>query len=47
MILRGDSEKFEYLSENGTKIENILTIWSVAQAGSTSNNEKTGGKKSR
>ena len=26
--------KFEYLSENQTKIENILTHWSVAQAGS-------------
>ena len=24
---------FEYLSENETKIENILTPWSVAQAG--------------
>ena len=24
---------FEYLDENGTKIENILTPWSVAQAG--------------
>ena len=26
--------KFEYLSENQTKIENILTHWSVAQADS-------------
>ena len=26
--------KFEYLSENQTKIENILTHWSVAKAGS-------------
>ena len=26
--------KFEYLSENETKLENILTHWSVAQAGS-------------
>ena len=34
MILRRDSEKFEYLSENETKIKNILTQWSVTQAGS-------------
>ena len=37
MIPRGVSFfilKFEYLSENQTKIENILTHWSVAQAGS-------------
>ena len=33
LILRVDSEKFEYLNENVTKIENILTHWSVAQAG--------------
>ena len=25
---------FEYLGENETKFENILTLWSVAQAGS-------------
>ena len=36
---------FEYLSENETKIENILTPWSVAQAGM--NDEKTRGQKSR
>ena len=30
MILCGDSEKFEYLSENETKHENIVTHWSVA-----------------
>ena len=30
--------KFEYLSENETKIENILTHWSVAQAGSNDGN---------
>ena len=33
MILRVDSEKFEYLSKNLTNIENTLTHWSVAQAG--------------
>ena len=33
MILRGDSEKYKYLSENETKFEAILTHWSVAQAG--------------
>ena len=38
MILRGDSEKFEYLSKDETKNENILTHWSVAQA--SSNDEK-------
>ena len=32
------------MSENQTKIENILTHWSVAQAGS--NDEKNGGRKS-
>ena len=45
MILPGTSEKYEYLGENETKNENILTHWSVAQAGS--NDEKTGGRKSR
>ena len=34
MILRGTSKKFEYLGENETKNETILTHWSVAQAGS-------------
>ena len=34
MILRETSEKLEYLGENKTKKENILTHWSVAQAGS-------------
>ena len=34
--------KFKYLSENLTKIENILTCWSVAQV--NSNKKKTGGK---
>ena len=34
IILRGTSKKFEYLSENETEFENILTRWSVAQAGS-------------
>ena len=38
MILRGTSKKLEYLSENETKKENIITHWSVAQAGS--NDEK-------
>ena len=46
IILRGDSEKFEYLSEDETKNENILTHWSVAQAGSN-DEKKTGGRKSR
>ena len=41
---RGDSEKYEYLGENETKIENVLTCWSVAQVGS--NDEKNGGPKS-
>ena len=45
MILRGTSEKLEYLGKNKTKNENVLTHWSVAQAGS--NYEKTGGRKSR
>ena len=38
LILRGGSKKFEYLSENETKNETILTHWSVAQA--VSNDEK-------
>ena len=33
IILRGALEKFEYLGENETKNETILTHWSVAQAG--------------
>ena len=37
--------KIEYLGENETKYENILTHWSVAQAGR--NEEKTRGRKSR
>ena len=45
IILRGTSEKLEYLSENETKNENILTHWSVTQAGS--NYEKNGSQKSR
>ena len=45
MILRGDSEKFKYLSENLTKIENIVTHWSLAQA--DLNDEKTKDLKSR
>ena len=40
MILRGTSEKLEFLDENETKNENILTNWSVAQAGS--NDKKLG-----
>ena len=44
LILGEDSEKFEYLGENESKNENILTHWSVAQA--DSNDEKTGGRKS-
>ena len=43
MILRGTSKKYEYLSENETKNETILTHWSVAQAGS--NDEKNWGSK--
>ena len=35
MMLRGDLETFEYLSENETRNENILTHWTVAQAGSS------------
>ena len=31
--LHGDSEKFEYLTENQIKLENILAHWSVTQAG--------------
>ena len=38
IILRGDSEKFEYLSEDESKKEKNLTHWSVAQVGS--NDEK-------
>ena len=45
MILRADSEKFEYLSRDETKNENILSHCSVAQAGS--NDEKIWGRKSR
>ena len=37
---------FEYLGENETKFENILTLWSVAQAGSNAE-KKTWGRKSR
>ena len=37
--------KYEYLGENETKNENILTRWSDTQAGS--NFEKNGGPKSR
>ena len=44
MIPQGDSEKYEFLGENETKIENV-TCWSVAQAGS--NEEKNEGPKSR
>ena len=33
MILRGTLKKYEYLGENETKNENILTHWSVAQTG--------------
>ena len=36
---------FEYLSENKTKFENILTHWSVAQT--SWNDEKTRSRKSR
>ena len=46
MILRRTSEKYEYLGEILTKIENILIQWSVAQAGSN-DEKKTGGRKSR
>ena len=45
IILCGTSEKYEYLGKNNNKNENILTYWSVAQAGW--NDEKTGGQKSR
>ena len=44
MMLRGvifSTLKYEYLGENKTKNENILTHWSVAQAGS--NDEKNWG----
>ena len=46
MILRGVSffdAKYEYLGENKTKSETVLTHWSVAQAGS--NDEKNWGSK--
>ena len=46
MIPRGVSffiVKYEYLGENETKFENILTHWSVAQA--SSNYEKNWGSK--
>ena len=43
MILRGTSKKYEYLGENETKNETILTHWSVGQAGS--NDEKNWGSK--
>ena len=43
MILRGTPEKYEYLGENETINETILTNWSVGQAGS--NDEKNGGSK--
>ena len=43
IILRRTSKKFEYLGENETEFENILTHWSVAQAGS--NDEKNWGSK--
>ena len=33
---------FEYLRENETKFENILTHWSVAQAGSNDEKKKLG-----
>ena len=36
---------YEYLGENKTEFENILTHWSVDQTGS--NDEKTRGRKSR
>ena len=42
MILRGDSKKFEYLGENETKNETILTYWLVAQAGSRLMKKKLG-----
>ena len=41
MILGGDSKKLEYLGENETKNEIILTHWSVPQA--SSNDEKNWG----
>ena len=39
----GDFKKYEYHGENETKIEIVLTCWSVAQAGS--NDEKKWGFK--
>ena len=43
MILRGDSKKFEFISENETKNETNLTHWQLAQA--SSNDEKNQGSK--
>ena len=43
IILRGTQEKYEYLGENETKNQTVLTHWSVAQAGS--NDEKNWGSK--
>ena len=43
MILRGDSKKFEFISEIETKNETNLTHWPVAQAGA--NDEKNWGLK--
>ena len=43
IILRGTSEKLEYLGKNETKNKKNLTYWSVAQAGS--NDEKNWGSK--
>ena len=43
--LEGQS-KFEQLSEILTKVENILTHWSVAQTCAVLNDEKNGGRKS-
>ena len=40
MLLRGTSEKYEYLGENETKNQTILTHWSVAQAGSNDENNR-------
>ena len=44
-IVCGDREKFEYLSKNLSKIENILTHWSLTKGGSK--DEKTGCRESR
>ena len=43
IILRRTSKKFEYLGENETEFQTVLTHWSVAQAGS--NDEKNWGSK--